>query len=332
MTRKETRIIRKAAVMALALALLYAGISLAAGGDWRIKVREAAIVSGDWVRLGEIAVPIGPAVDKARWAQLALVELWPTPKRALRPAAINKMRLRKELSIYLGKEADRCMLPDKLALQKGGKVLMRPDLERRINDAFRPATASIKGELKLRDFRTPEYMFLSDPTNDVKVQFASGLEPGRVNLKLVEVDLSGKERRKVSASVLLDVWRAVPVAGEPLNRGEELTPDKISYERKNLSYLHDDLWDGKGGPWRITRPIGRGGVIERSSMEPLPLVRRGDFVQMVYNGKHIRLKVPAEVISEGGYSDRVKVRNTETNIEVYAWVVDAHTVEAGRMN
>ncbi len=331
MTRKETRILRKAAVMTLALALLFAGLSLAAGGDWRIKVKDAAIVSGKWVRLGEIAVPVGSAVDMARWNQLSLVELWPTPERALRPVAINKLRLQKELAIYLGKDAFRCMLPDKLALQRGGKVLMRPDLENRINEAFRPALANIKGELKLRDFKVPEYMFLSDPTNDVKVQFSSGLEPGRVNLKLVETDLTGKERHKVSASVLMDVWTAVPVAGEPLNRGEELTPDKVSYERKNLSYLKDDLWDGKGGPWRITKPIGRGGVIQLSSMEPLPLVRKGNIVQMVYNGKHIHLQVPAEVISEGGYSDRIKVRNTETNIEVYAWVVDAHTVEAGRM-
>jgi flagella basal body P-ring formation protein FlgA len=126
--------------------------------------------------------------------------------------------------------------------------------------------------------------------------------------------------------VFLDVWTEVAAAARPINRREALGPQMVTHVRKNLAYLSGDVWDGTGGPWQVKRPIGRDQVIYRSNLEPLPLVRRGETVRLVYEGENIRLETLAEALEDGGAGQAIAVMNLDSEREITATVRDSGTV------
>jgi flagella basal body P-ring formation protein FlgA len=293
--------------------------------EWRIVVREAAVAAGERVRLGEIADMVG-ALNQQVWQDLAERALWEAPPSERRPMVISRQKLAKALLKHLPEFKDRIVLPVSLVLQRGGSVLLTEDLAQAVVNALTPKLAHLQGEPRLRDMRLPDYVFLDDAASRLEVQVVGDVEPGRLSLRLAEVDAAGEEGRKVSGSVFLDLWRTVPAASRPLNRDEPLRPDDVTHVRKNMAFLRDAVWDGRGGPWRVRRPVGAKQVIYAESLEPLPAVCKGDTVSLVYQGERIRLKVPAVAMADGARGETIPVRNVQSDKEVYARVRDNNTV------
>lgn len=322
--------LRQAGLVLLAVAVLLTVASGAAKaeGAWRIRVKTAACVQGPRVLLGEIAEPAG-SVDPLRWKELAATELWAAPPREGRPMMINRRKLSGALQKYLGAEAARCLIPTALAIQKGGAVLSEIELRRLTVNTLTPLARSLEGEAELRDFQLPSQMFLRDRSHRVLVETAAGLRPGRVGLRLKEVDHMGSTVRRVTASVFLDLWKTVPAAVHPLNRGEAVTPDKVTWIRQNAAYLRGNVWDGKSGPMRIKVPVGGRQVIYQANIEPMPLVRKGDVITLLYSSATLRLAVPAEALEDGGIGQLIQVRNMSSRREIHARVQDSNTVTIG---
>ncbi len=313
-------------LLAVCLAVAPTLIAFAnASPAWRIAVQEAAVTSGEKVTLGEIARPLGP-MPEAHWKALAATELWPAPPADGKPMAVNRDKLEKALKHYLGENADYCLLPDRLVLRRGGKLLGEDDLAQLVVKNLTPQIKALGREASFRDYRLPESYFMDDPTNELAVDVVGRLEPGRLSLRFVERDLRGQEVRKVSGSVFLDCYKDVMAAAEPLDRDQALTPEAVTTKRVNLAYMRGDPWDGRGGPWRLTRPVGAGEPIYQDDLEPLPMVRRGEAVTLKYEGRHVTLQVMAEALEDAGPGQTVRVRNTQSSREVVARVRDAHTV------
>lgn len=323
--------VRTAAKFAVVVLTLYAATFAHAAvkpGDtpWRIAVREAAVVQGDTVTLGEIAQPMGPAPEEL-WEKLAATRLWPAPEADGRPMAVNRDKLEQALDHYLGDKAQLCLLPNRLVLRRGGTLLSQDELAALVVKTLTPRAKALGGEVSFRDYRLPDNHFLRDATNKLSVEpDGKRIEPGRITFKLVETDLRGETVRQVSGSVFLDCFKDVMVAGASINRNEALTPEKVTMRRMNTAYLKGEPWDGKGGPWRVTRPVGELQPLYKDELEVLPLVRRGEAVELVYEGDFVKLKVLAEALEDAGPGQSVRVRNMQSKREVYARVRDAHTV------
>ncbi len=295
--------------------------------DWRLQVREAVVVSGTVVRLGEIAEPVG-AMPPETWDRLAATELWPAPEVRLKPMRISRAKLQTALAGYLGERVQYCILPSSLAIQRGGGLVGREAILAEIVKTLTPVARNLGGEPEFRDYRIPDFVFMRDAANSITAELVSAsIQPGRLSLRLREQALDGSVVRSISASVHLDLWKAVPAAAHPLNKNEALTPEKVTFVRKNLAYLRPDVWDGRGGPWRMKATLGKDEVLYLESIEPLPLISRGDVVRLVYQGKHVRLEVPAEAMGDGGFSQTIPVRNMQSKVQVYARVLDADTVQ-----
>lgn len=318
-----------AAGLALLLGLLLAVAAWAAMPEvaWRIKIREAAIISGERVLLREIATPVGK-IDREAWAELGSRELWQAPPQPHKPMLINKPRLKEALSQYLGDMVELCMLPSSLAIQQGGGVVLQDELVRLVVNSLTAKAATLGGEPELKDPQTPAYMFLADPANQLDIELAAqNFKPGRVSLRIREIALDGRVVNRISASIQMDLWKTVPAAARPINPNEEILPKDVTFIRKNLAYTRDETWDGKGGPWRVKRPIGAGEPFFVSNLEPVPLIKRGDAVTLVFRGKHVHLQVPAVAMTEGGYNESITVRNLQTKVQVHAHILDAKTVQ-----
>ncbi|WP_197498780.1 flagellar basal body P-ring formation chaperone FlgA [Halodesulfovibrio spirochaetisodalis] len=305
--------------------LAMATTAVAAEADWHFTVFPAAIVKGDTVLLGEIAQPSGD-ISEESWQNLAKKKLWPAPNRVGRPMAITRPKLRNALQRYLGKMASKAVLPGSIALQRGGKVVQKNTLSQMVSRSITNATQQLDGEAVLRDMTIPNFIFLRDAKNRLDIEPLRTVDAGRIAIRFMELDPNGKVVRRVNGGAFLDLWVTVPCAAAPLNRNDILTPEQITYQRKNLAYLRGDAWDGRGGPYRVTRTLGAGTPIFEQDLEIVPVVTKGSRVALIYKGKAIRLSVVALAMEDGRTGEVIPVRNLQSKRTVYATVLNDSTL------
>jgi flagella basal body P-ring formation protein FlgA len=162
------------------------------------------------------------------------------------------------------------------------------------------------------------------------VDVAGGFGPGRISLLLREVNPAQITVRKYGATVFLDQWVNVACAARPINPRDELSPDKVTFMRKNAAYLRGEPWDGRRFGLRAVRPMGTGEVIYKANLDDVPLVSRGDTLTLVYQGRNVRLRTQVEALADGGLGDMIPVRNPDSKREVVAEIRDAETVWCAR--
>ncbi|WP_092162122.1 flagellar basal body P-ring formation chaperone FlgA [Maridesulfovibrio ferrireducens] len=307
------------------LAVTSADAATKENNDWRIVIKSAATVDGPRVRLGDVADFYGnlPAETKR---DLSQVELWNAPPRGRKAISVNRTKLKVILKHYLGDMISNCVLPATLTIQSGGKVMSGAELQRVVVKVLTPHARAFDGNYKFRDFKLPDHLFYSDEMDSLKVQMPRNLKPGNNSFRMEIVSVDGQVLRNLSGSVFMDLWKPVPCPVRPLNRKEILTPDLITWKNQNMAHMGDRAWDGKGGPWRVRVPIGTGQPIMKSSIEPAPVIARGDKVSLVFQSAHLRLTTPVESLEDGGVGQTITVRNLQTKRKVIAKVLNAQTV------
>ncbi len=320
-----------AVVLGLSI-ILWAGtaISQEINSDvpWRIRILEAATVSGPKVTLGEIAEPVGQ-MPQETWQSLAGRELWPSPAENGRPANVARTKLKDQIRRTLGPDLEElCLIPGSLVVQRGGRVLREAELQSLLVKTLTPQLSSLSGEAKLNDIRLPPYIFLSNSSQRVVIEPVNKIAPGRMPLRVSVLNLDNSVARRVTASAFLDLWVTVPALREPMNRGDTLNPDKIMFVRKNLAHLRGEIWDGVGGPHRLKRAVGAEQVIYLADLDQVPLITKGSRVTLIYEQGTVRLEVPAEAEADAAAGQLVAVRNLQSQRVVKAQVQDNRTVLA----
>ena len=331
-TAEHRRFRPLAVILALLAALAVIAVLPAVGfgtgarydGGWRLKIRDAAVVRGETVLLGEIASPIG-SIESETWEKLAAVSLWQSPP-AGKPMNMTRPKIQQAMAHYAGELSSLCMYPASMTLQQGGAVLDSDDLRNLVVKTLTPQIRTLPGEASLQDFRMPPALFLSRQDQIAELEGPFDLVPGRLSLRIAVKDSDGSVVRRVTGTVFLDVWAEVPCAGVALNKDEVLTPDRVTFVRKNLAHLKGVLWDGRGGPWRMQRPVGLGSPIMQTDVSVIPTVQKGATVTMVYEGKHFILSVPGEAMSDGAFGETITVRNLQSKKQLRATVRDGLTV------
>lgn len=313
------------AALVLAVLLLAARAAAAdSGRDWRIQVRNAACVSGPSVLLGEIADMRGD-MPREQWRDLSAKPLWPSPEKAGHQTALSRERLQAMLRHYLGEQAEAFVLPAQIVVQRGGRAVDGAALSRMGVDILTAQGAGLPGELEITDLRVPDYVFLPHSGDRLNLVVSGQVRPGRVNLLFEVVSGEGKATRRFAGSGFVNLWRAVACAARPMNRLELVTPNMVTFKRKNLAY-QQNAWDGTGGPWRVAKSVGTDQVITLESIEPVPVIARGGKVNLVYEGSSIRLSVKAEALADAGIGQTIQVRNVQSNRKISGTVLDADTV------
>lgn len=314
------------AVLILFLLLLSTNAAAAdeLGLSWRIQVRNAACAAGPVVHLGEIADMTGN-MPADQWKALAAKPLWSAPEKAGHQTALSRERLLSMLRHYLGDEAGSFVLPQQIVVQRGGRAVDGATLVRLGVDFLTARGAGLVGELEITDLRTPDYVFLPHPGDRLHLTMGEAVRVGRNNLIFEVVSGEGKAVRTFAASAFLNLWRAVPCATRPINRLELVTPDMVTFKRKNLAF-QQNAWDGAGGPWRVARSVGTDQVITNESIEPVPVIAKGGKVNLVYEGSNIRLSVKAVALADAGVGQRIQVRNVQSDRKITGTVLDAETV------
>jgi flagella basal body P-ring formation protein FlgA len=296
----------------------------AQGPPWGLTLKSAAVVEGDRVLLGEIADPYGDMPSRA-WEKLAGFPLWESPDRRHKPVVLDRARLRRLLEHHLGDVAGIVSVHGDLTYQRGGSVVTEDDIRRLVNREL-PGRLNLDSSVELRDLQAPNHTFLDGKLHHLELGGLDDREAGRVSIKVLARAPDGHELRSLRASVFVDAWATVPTAARPINRGEIVTPEMVTFERTNLAYLNGKAWDGRGH-WRAARSIGEGRPLTMDELEPVPVIVRGEKVNLVFRGRNIKLSLVVEALEDGFRGERILVRNLQSNKKILATVVDGSTVE-----
>lgn len=301
-------------------------LNMLGSDEWRLKILSAAVTNSDMVVLGDIAVPLGQ-MGQDTWAQLRVQPLWPAPPEEGKPLQINHSRLSQALRQALGKEvAGRCILPTSLVIQRGGLVFHEEDLRSYVVKSLTPQLSAMPGQVELSDFRLPDYIFLAHAQQRVQLE-PGKLSPGRVPLRFAVQEADGNVLRRISGTVNLTLWITAPAASRPMNKGEALAAESVTFMKVNASQLRDLPWDGRGGPWQVNRALNTGEPILQSDLVSQLMVKRGDVVNLIYTRGNLRIATQAQALADGEPGATIAVRNLQTKKQVYAIVKDGSTVE-----
>ncbi|MDR2051431.1 MAG: flagellar basal body P-ring formation chaperone FlgA [Deltaproteobacteria bacterium] len=296
--------------------------------SWRIRIFEAAVVNGPTVLLGEIAAPAG-AMPEELWKDLSARELWPAPEESGPGLSLTRPRLQQAVLNSLGQDlAALCLYPPSITLQRGGKILDGAAVQKLTVSTLTPLLASLPGEVSFSDFRLPAPVFLAHPAQELELEPPALPAPGRLSLRYNVREVDGSVARRLTGSVFVDCWAVVPCLTIPVNRGEVLSPEHITFVRKNLAYLRDAPWDGRGGPWQALRPISVDQPILLSDLTYVPTIKKGSIVRLVFESSTVRLSATVEALADGVSGETIPVRNLQSKRRIYAVVFDADTVMA----
>ena len=167
---------------------------------------------------------------------------------------------------------------------------------------------------------------MSNRQQHVEVILPVEASPGRVSLTLAVREMDGSLVRRFTGTVQMNIWREVPCLTRPVNRDDVLSPDVVTFARRNLATIRGDIWDGRGGPYRLVRSLSAEQVLTLADLEIVPTIRKGSRVNLVYERGAVRLSVPAEALADAGPGESVTVRNLQSRKEILATAHDSGTV------
>lgn len=305
-----------------------AGKGAAGEVSWRLRLFEAAVVEGEHVLLGEISAPAGP-MPAGLWNDLKERKLWLAPEESGRPQNLTRPKLQQAMVAAMGKEfAVLCLYPLSMTLQRGGKLYDTPSVQELVVKSLTPKLAALPGEASFSDFRLPGNIFVASKSQSLAVEEPARVAPGRLSLNLTVREIDGSVVRRLTGTVFVDCWAPVACVTAPVNKGEVLGPDVITYKRKNLAYLREEPWDGTGGPWQAVRPIGLDQPILRNDLTYVPTMKRGRVVSLVFESGNVRLSAKVQALADGISGETIPVKNLQSKRQIYAVVQDENTVLA----
>lgn len=300
--------------------------SLGGSGDvWRLRIREAAAVQGDMGSArryrrssgGTVGGRLADACGKTALACAARAGQTPSDQPSEAGSRVE------------GKPRRSCRILHSAHLAGHSAGRSRVSGSRSAGACGSDADPQINllgGHGELTDFRLPAYAFTAHEGQTVELERGM-VAPGRIGLRFAVKEMDGTARRRFTGSVFLNLWMDVPCAAVPLNRGDAVSPEKLTFHSENLAYARGAIWDGRGGPWQAKRAIGIGEAILADDLEPLAAIHRGDRVTLVYRRGNVVMRTLVEALEEGGPGDTIAVRNLSSKKQIYATVRDSNTVE-----
>ncbi len=144
----------------------------------------------------------------------------------------------------------------------------------------------------------------------------------------LELHVDGKLDRAMTVTVDCRLYRDVVVSTRSVRRGTPLEADAFVVEERDVTSLKhgffaalEDLVD-----MQSARPIGVGEVVSHRHVEAVPIVHRGDDVNMSVTTGNMSLLATGVAMEDGGVGERIRVRNLDSGKVVYGEIIDSNTI------
>jgi flagella basal body P-ring formation protein FlgA len=335
MSRKDCEILKYLAGRAWIAALAIAacpGIAALAGQDGRvgassIRLWPTAVVTGRQVTLADVCDFSG--LDGAARAKLSAAIVTPSPmpgeskrirlkdvRATLRRAGANPaaILLIGSTACTISHPADapaNPTLPGRRPRQVDRQSMPGPTLADAVGKAFRENTQRLGGKVDVQIGRTSEdILSLAEPEYTFVVRNKKNRWIGKLLALEVDVLRGGRLVRSVPLVASATITRQVVVARRAINQKATVRHDDV--------FLADRVYDNTNGSHAtsIEQVVGRrakrfvpaGQAIPAAELEEIPLVLRGQVVEVVSTAGNVEILTAAKALSNGGIGDVIELR------------------------
>jgi flagellar basal body P-ring formation protein FlgA len=290
-------------------------------GELRILIKEKATVTGDTIRLGDIATftPKGDVrVSRFRARKVAAA---PAPGRNV---DLNSRFLIYRLASLMGGDQQvRVKVPQNLLVHRDGQVIS----EKKMTDIFKQYVFSHspwdRKEMELERVRVPGQATLpcGHLSWDVREK-AGGDFVGDISL-VIFFSVDGRLYKKVPVSGRILVNRRVIKTARKIRKGETIdAKDLVEVTEKSMRSCGTEMQRleqvvGK----RAARALQMGQVVKREMVEIPPAVRKGDRVIIKAENSSVAVSALGKVMEDGRSGEQIRVINISSGKEIFAKVI-----------
>jgi len=147
-----------------------------------------------------------------------------------------------------------------------------------------------------------------------------------VSYAVVEFSIQSdaSKAKKFSMPIRCQLWRAAWVAREALDDGVALNPENFGQRRVDVLSVGKELLaeDADLALYETVRTVRAGDYLEMSDVQMIPLVRKGDVVEVVAEEGLLRITMKAMALEDGARGTFIKVRNLQSRKDIQVEVIN----------
>ena len=222
------------------------------------------------------------------------------------------------------------LLPEEVQVERASQRLGAQQMAQLYIQTVNQRLGRRAGQADIHDVATGRDLVLpaGQLSTQVRLVGAQGGEiMGRVPAA-IDVFVDGRKEAQARVTGQVDIYGQVLVAARPLMNHQVITAEDVEIRRVNL---------GEAGPGAVAeaeqvvglRPRGAvaaGQVLDLRHLEPAPLIRRGDVVNMVCGAQGLKISAKGKAEQTGYINGRIRLTNLASKREVWGRVVDSGTV------
>jgi flagellar basal body P-ring formation protein FlgA len=296
------------------------------GASVVITVPPEAQVQGPQITLGDVATVQGESTDTV--ARMRHVLLGQAP-----PAGVERLLSKSTLVTQLKHQG---LWTQEIEFQGALQIRVRrasqrldlQHLETVVRQALSRRLSQTTQRTSIRDIRGLNPIFV--PLGPVEYEVTV---PGRHMLLgstpfTLSIQVAGKVAKQLHGTATIAVAQEVVSLVRPVAQGEIITADAVSRTQvqvtQPLRQVVTQPADVIGKHAR--RSLAGNAPLSTQDVTTVPVVHRGDMVRIVLESSLIKMSTPGEALEAGKPGDTIRVKNTSSNREVRAQVIDKQTV------
>lgn len=195
----------------------------------------------------------------------------------------------------------------------------------------RAALAKYDGQIEIQFNRSQKLqsaLTLSEPRFTFHIEPLTDVPLGLVSLT-VQVFDGGRAVQDVPVVAEVALIRRVVTAKRPINRGMTIGDGDVALELRrfdNISRI--GVTDPRAVVGQRARTfVDRGDMVLARDVEPLPLVKRGDFVTVYHRRSGLLVKTVGKALGGGSFGETISVKNEGSKRSYEATITGPQTVE-----
>jgi flagella basal body P-ring formation protein FlgA len=142
------------------------------------------------------------------------------------------------------------------------------------------------------------------------------------------IQVDGKVAKQLHGTATVAVAQEVVSLVRPVAQGEIITPDAVSRTQLQVTQpLRQVVTQPEDVIGKLARHSLAGNApLSTQDVTAVTVVHRGDMVRIVVESPLLKVSAPGEALEAGKPGDTIRVKNTSSNREVRAQVIDKQTV------
>jgi flagellar basal body P-ring formation protein FlgA len=296
------------------------------GSPLVITVAPEAQVQGPQMMLGELAEIQGePADTVARMRQVLLGQAPPAgvERQLSRSSIVTQLRHQG----FAVQEVQFQGAPQ-VRVTRAAQRLEPPQMEAAVRQALSRRLSQTPPQPSIRDIRGLSAVFVPPGLVEYEV-----IVPGRNALLgptpfTLAIHVAGKVEKQLHGTAYISIAQEVVSLVRPVAQGEIITADAVSRTQVQVTQplrqavLQPEEVIGK----RAQRSLADNAPLSTRDVAASPVIQKGDLIHIVVESSLIKVSTPGVALEAGKLGDTIRVKNTSSNREIRAQVIDKQTV------